>query len=101
MHPLVITFTSFGFILHLSPPSSYPHVDVIADVPAAGKKKSKAKKEDPVQREVAMLRAKLVGEDWMEAVTKPVKETISAGKALAGLGQRLGSWVGRLVGTSS
>ena len=48
-----------------------------------------------------MLRAKLVGEDWMEAITKPVKETISSGKALAGLGQRLGSWVGRLIGTSS
>ena len=53
--------------------------------------------EDPVKMEIDKLRSELTGEEIKVAVTQPVKETISAGKSLLGLGQRFGSWLGSLI----
>ena len=53
--------------------------------------------EDPVKMEVDKLRSELTGEEIKVAVTQPVKETISAGKSLLGLGQKFGSWLGSLI----
>ena len=53
--------------------------------------------EDPVRMEIDKLRSELTSEEIKVAVTQPVKETISAGKSLLGLGQRFGSWLGSLI----
>ena len=44
-----------------------------------------------------MLRRELMKEEVKEVVVTPVKETVTAGKALLGLGQRLTHWIGGLV----
>ena len=63
------------------------------------KKKSKKGQtlEDPEKTKIAKLRSELTGEEVKMVVTQPVKETISAGKSLLGLGQRFGSWLGSLI----
>ncbi len=43
------------------------------------------------------VRSELAGEEVKMAVTQPVKETVSAGKAVIGLGARLGRWFSSLV----
>ena len=86
---------------------SYPYVaalschsDVIADPGFKIKGKSK-KKQNPeetgVKGGISMLRRELMGEEVKEVVVTPVKETVTAGKALLGLGQRLTHWIGGLV----
>ena len=47
-----------------------------------------------------MLRATLSEEELRERVTQPMKETLSAGKAILDAGQRLSGWIGSLVDTS-
>ena len=71
----------------------------IADGAKLSKKKSKKGQtvKDPVKVEIDKLRSELTGEEIKMAVTQPVKETISAGKSLLGLGQRFGSWLGSLI----
>lgn len=65
------------------------------------KKSKKSKKgqttQDPEKTMIAKLHSELTGEEIKLAITQPVKETISAGKALLGLGQRFGSWLGSLI----
>ena len=46
---------------------------------------------------ISQLRARLLGEEVKMAVVTPVKETVSAGKALLNMGQRLSSWVASLA----
>jgi hypothetical protein len=46
---------------------------------------------------ISQLRARLLGEEVKMAVVAPVKETVSAGKALLNMGQRLSTWVTSLV----
>ena len=43
------------------------------------------------------LRQLLTREELSEAVTKPLKETMSAGKSLLSLGQRFSNWMGKLI----
>ena len=71
----------------------------IADEAKLSKKKPKKGQtvKDPVKVEIDKLRSELTGEEIKVAVTQPVKETISAGKSLLGLGQRFGSWLGSLI----
>ena len=77
--------------------------DVLADKEVSqGKRKSKRKSkknklDEDVTTAIAQLRSRLLGEEIKEVVTAPVKETMSAGKALLGMGQRLTSWVTSLV----
>ena len=47
-----------------------------------------------VEKEIADLRASLLGEELKETISQPVKETMSAGKTLLDAGQRLASWIG-------
>lgn len=74
---------------------TYYLTDVI-DPSKASKSKGK-KKGRSHQKGMAELRASLMGEQLTEMVTQPVKETMSAGKALIGLGQRFTGWLGSLV----
>ena len=46
---------------------------------------------------IAQLRSSLRGEEVKEVVTRPVKETLSAGKALLGIGERFSSWVTSII----
>jgi hypothetical protein len=65
---------------------------------SSGKKKAKQQlNETDVAAKFSQLRAHLLGEEVKVAVTAPVKETVSAGKALLSLGQRFSSWVTSLV----
>ena len=75
------------------------YIDVIADKAKQSKKKPKKGEtpEDPVKTNIAKLRSELTGEELKMVLTQPVKETISAGKSLLGLGQRFGSWLGSLI----
>ncbi len=57
------------------------------------KKKPKLTNEVNIER----VRSELAGEEVKMAVTQPVKETVSAGKAVIGLGARLGRWFSSLV----
>ena len=62
------------------------------------KKSKKQPKLDPdMTVAISQLRAHLLGEEVKMAVVTPVKETVSAGKALLNMGQRLSSWVASLV----
>ena len=86
--------------LHIS--NNYP-LDVIADkeVPLGkhrSKKRGKRAKldKDPVTA-IAQLRSWLRGEEAKEVVTKPVKETLSAGKSMLSMGQKFSSWVASIV----
>ena len=79
------------------PPTSHPTTDVVADEGSKKAKKSKRKgKEGGVKEGVATLRSELLGEERRTVVVQPVKETITAGKALLGLGHRLGGWLATL-----
>lgn len=71
----------------------------ISDEAKLSKKKPKKGQTviDPVKVEIDRLRSELTGEEIKMAVAQPVKETISAGKSLLGLGQRFGSWLGSLI----
>ena len=62
-----------------------------------GKKGKKGKVDGDMTLTLAQLRAHLLGEEMKEIVMAPVKETVSAGKALIGMGQRFSSWVASLV----
>ena len=62
------------------------------------RKNKKLPKLDPdVAVAISQLRSHLLGEEVREAVVRPVKETVSAGKALINMGQRFSSWVTSLV----
>ena len=76
-----------------------PMIVTISDEAKLSKKKSKKGQTiiDPVKMEIDRLRSELTGEEIKIAVTQPVKETVSAGKSLLGLGQRFGSWLGSLI----
>ena len=63
----------------------------------SSKSKKKKMEEADAAAVVARLRARLLGEEVKEVVTAPVKETLTAGKAMLQLGQRLSSWVSSLV----
>ena len=73
--------------------------DVLANMDVSqGKRKSKRKNkknklDEDVATAIAQLRSRLLGEEIKEVVTAPVKETMSVGKSLLGMGQRLTSWV--------
>lgn len=79
--------------------------DVLADkeVPwqrsrRSTRKNKKLPKLDPdVTIAISQLRSHLLGEEVKEAVIKPVKETMSAGKALLNVGQRFSTWISSLV----
>ena len=47
-----------------------------------------------MQTKISKLRSELTGEEIKQVVTQPIKETVTAGKSLLGLGQRIGSWFG-------
>ena len=69
--------------------------DVLADKEVSqskhkSKRKNKKNKLDDETTAIAQLRSRLLGEEIKEVVTAPVKETMSAGKALL---ERLTSWV--------
>lgn len=49
---------------------------------------------------IPLLRSHLLKEDVTEQVIQPVKETVSAGKSLFGLGKSLTNWMSRLVKTN-
>ena len=61
------------------------------------KRGKKAKLDRDTATAIAQLRSWLRGEEVKDVVTKPVKETLSAGKALLGMGQRFSSWVTSIV----
>lgn len=42
------------------------------------------------------LRSILTRVEVIETVTKPIKETVSAGQSVLGIGQRFGGWMRRL-----
>ena len=68
-----------------------------------GKRRSKGKKSKKGVEAVdvvSQLRAHLLGEEVKVAITAPVKETLTAGKALLNMGQRFSSWVASLVKSS-
>lgn len=46
------------------------------------------------------LRHLLASEEISEAISKPLKETVSAGKSLLSLGQRFSNWMGKLIRTN-
>ena len=52
---------------------------------------------DSVRMEIDKLRSELTGEEIKVTVTQPIKETVSAGKSLLGLGRRFGNWLGSLI----
>ncbi len=52
-----------------------------------------------VRREIATLRLTLVGEEVRGTVTQPLKETVTAGRSLLELGQRMAGWIGGMVST--
>ena len=60
-------------------------------------KGKKAKKDADMTTSASRLRAFLQGEEVKEAVVAPVKETVSAGKAVINMGQRFSSWLASLV----
>ena len=74
---------------------------VIADPGFKTKGKSKKKQHqengEGVNGAISELRGKLLGEEVKGLVVTPVKETVTAGKALLGLGHRLTHWIGGLV----
>ena len=73
-------------------------VTITDEVKASKKKHKKGPAvKDPARMEIDKLHSELAGEEIKVAVTQPVKETISAGKSLLGLGQRFGSWLGSLI----
>ncbi len=74
---------------------THTHTGVISDVPLSPTKAkhSSSKKDSQVERDIAALRLTLVGEEVREAVTQPMKETVTAGKSLFDLGQRLVGWM--------
>ena len=57
----------------------------------------KHKSKDPVSTKIAKLRSEMEREEFKMAVTEPVKETVSAGKSLLGLGQKFSSWLSSLI----
>ena len=61
------------------------------------KKKKQPKLDADMTVAISQLRARLLGEEVKMAVVAPVKETVSAGKALLNMGQRLSTWVASLV----
>ena len=61
------------------------------------KRGKKAKLDRDTATAITQLRSWLRGEEVKDVVTKPVKETLSAGKALLGMGQRFSSWVTSIV----
>lgn len=61
------------------------------------KKDKKEKMNADMALTMSQLRTHLLGGEVKEAVMTPVKETVSAGKALVGMGQRFSSWVVSLV----
>jgi hypothetical protein len=61
------------------------------------KKKKQPKLDADMTVAISQLRARLLGEEVKMAVVAPVKETVSAGKALLNMGQRLSTWVTSLV----
>ena len=74
------------------------HAAIIAEETKKSKKsKEDQSGEDPVKSKISKLRSELMGEEIKQTVTQPVKETVSAGKSLLGLGQRFGSWLGSLT----
>ena len=60
-------------------------------------KKKKSEADRDMAAAISRLRAHLLGEEVKEAVVAPVKETVSAGKALINMGQRFSSWIVSLV----
>ncbi len=72
------------------------HAVVITDKSAQGeKKKKKAHSTNKVS--ISRVQSELVGEEFKVAIMKPAKETVTAGKAVIGLGARLGRWFSSLV----
>ena len=65
-----------------------------------GKKQKKGDESKGVSQELALLRTALLEEELTEMVTQPMKETLSAGKAILDAGQRLSGWIGSLVDAS-
>ena len=57
----------------------------------------KAKLDEDMASSISKLRAQLQGEEVKQVIVGPVKETVSAGKALINMGQRFSSWVVSLV----
>ena len=89
--------SGFCFTLHNA-------TDVVADKEvkqgkrrSRGKKSKKGEEAGDVATMVSQLRTHLLGEEVKVAVTAPVKETVSAGKALINMGQRFSSWVSSLI----
>ena len=77
--------------------------DVLADKEVAQQRTRRSRKKqskldaDMTAAILSQLRAHLLGEEVKMAVVTPVKETVSAGKALLNMGQKLSSWVASLV----
>ena len=61
------------------------------------KNKKRPKLDADMAAAISQLRAHLLGEEVKVAVVTPVKETVSAGKALLNMGQRFSSWITSLV----
>ena len=61
------------------------------------KRGKKAKLDKDTATAIVQLRSWLRGEEVKEVVTKPVKETLSAGKSLLSMGQKFSSWVASIV----
>lgn len=64
---------------------------------SARKNKKLPKLDADVAIAIPQLRSRLLGEEVKEAAVKPVKETMSAGKALLNMGQRFSTWISSLV----
>lgn len=85
--------------------TSFIVTDVLADKEvqwqrsrkSARKNKKLPKLDADVVMAISQLRSRLLGEEVKEAVVKPVKETMSAGKALVNMGQRFSTWISSLV----
>ena len=99
----VLSFGPSVTVGHLSPFISL--TDVLADNEVAQQKTRKSKRKSKKQPKldgdisvaISQLRSHLLGEEMKEAVVRPMKETVSAGKALLNMGQRFSSWVSSLV----
>lgn len=81
-------------LVNFSPPPY--HLVVITDKSRAkskGKKVTKSGSKVNIER----VRIELASRELQVAVTQPVKETVTAGKAIIGLGARLGRWFSSFV----
>ena len=85
VHIAIIMFTLLSLTLSV----------IITDKSKAESQDTKKSKGTKVS--IGRVRSELAGEELKMAITQPVKESVTAGKAIIGLGARVGRWFSSLI----